>query len=52
MSIKDLAEKADISQGDIIRLETGSADLSLKTVQRLADGMGMTLKLEFIPASK
>ena len=49
MTQKDLAEKTGITQGDISRLENGSANPSLKTLQRLAEGMGMTLKLEFVP---
>ena len=52
MTQKDLAEKTGITQGDISRLETGSANPSLKTLQRLAEGMGMKLRLEFIPASR
>ena len=40
-----------ITQGDISRLENGNANPSLKTLQRLAEGMGMTLKLEFIPSA-
>ena len=52
MTQKDLAEKTGITQSDISRLETGSANPSLKTLQRLAEGMGMTLKLEFIPTSR
>jgi transcriptional regulator with XRE-family HTH domain len=52
MTQKDLAEKTGITQGDISRLENGSANPSLKTLQRLAEGMGMTLKLEFVPAAR
>lgn len=48
---KDLAEKTGIAQGDISKLENGSANPSLRTLQRLADGMGMKLKLEFVPAN-
>ena len=51
MTQKELAEKTCITQGDISRLENGSANPSLKTLQRLAEGMGMTLKLEFIPSA-
>lgn len=49
MTQKELSEKTGIAQADISRLETGNANPSLKTLQRLAEGMGMTLKLEFIP---
>ena len=46
---KDLAEKTGIAQGDISKLEDGSANPSLKTLQRLANGMEMKLKIDFIP---
>ena len=47
---KQLSEKTGIAQGDISKLENGSANPSLRTLCRLADGMGMKLKLEFLPA--
>ena len=47
---KELSEKTGITQADISRLENGNANPSLKTLQRLAEGLGMTLKLEFVPA--
>ena len=52
MTQKDLAEKTGITQGDISRLETGNANPSLKTLQRLAEGLGMTLKLEFVSVAR
>ena len=52
MTQKELAERTGIAQGDISKLETGSANPSLKTLQRLAEGMGMRLKLEFVPTAK
>ena len=48
MTQKELAEKTGIAQGDISKLENGNANPSLKTLQRLAEGMGMQLKLEFV----
>ena len=33
---KDLAERTGIAQGDISKLETGNANPSLRTLQRLA----------------
>ena len=33
-------------------LENGNANPSLRTLQRLADGMGMKLKLEFVPTNR
>ena len=48
---KDLAARTGIAQADISKLENGNANPSLRTLQRLADGMGMKLKVEFVPAS-
>jgi len=44
-----LAEKTGIDQSDISRIETGDANPSLYTIMRLAAGMGMKVKLEFLP---
>lgn len=46
---KELSERTGIAQGDISKLENGNANPSIRTLQRLADGMGMTLKVEFLP---
>lgn len=48
---KELAERTGINQADISKLENGTRNPSLKMLKRLADGMGMTLKLEFVPKS-
>ena len=48
---KELAERTGINQADISKLENGTRNPSLKLLKRLADGMGMTLKLEFVPKS-
>ena len=48
---KDLAARTGIAQADISKLENGNANPSLRTLQRLADGMGMKLKIEFVPVS-
>ena len=45
---KELSERTGIAQGDISKLEKGNANPSIRTLQRLAAGMGMSLKLEFI----
>ena len=45
---KELAEKTGIAQSDISKLETGNANPSLKTLQRLAAGLGKKLRVEFI----
>ena len=49
MTQKELAEITGIAQGDISKLERGSANPSMRTLQRLAKGMGMILKIEFTP---
>ncbi|MBE5802630.1 MAG: helix-turn-helix transcriptional regulator [Clostridiales bacterium] len=49
---KQLAERTGIAQADISKLENGSANPSLRTLRRLAEGMGMQIKLEFVPTSK
>ena len=46
---KELSERTGIAQSDISKLENGNANPSLRTLQRLASGMGYILKLEFIP---
>ena len=47
---KQLSEKTGIAQADISKLENGNANPSLRTLRRLASGLGMRLKVEFIPA--
>ncbi|MDD5801911.1 MAG: helix-turn-helix transcriptional regulator [Solobacterium sp.] len=49
---KQLSELTGISQADISRIENGTRNPSLEMIKRLATGMGMRLKLEFIPVSK
>ena len=49
MTQKELAERTGINQADISKLENGTRNPSLKLLKRLADGMDMTLKIEFIP---
>lgn len=46
---KELSERTGIAQSDISKLENGNANPSLRTLQRLASGMGYKLRLEFIP---
>jgi len=46
---KQLAERTGIAQGDISKLENGSGNPSLKTLQRLAAAMDMKLRIEFLP---
>lgn len=46
---KELSERTGIAQGDISKLENGNGNPSIKTLQRLAAAMDMSLKIEFIP---
>ncbi len=46
---KELSERTGIAQGDISKLENGNGNPSVRTLQRLANAMGMTLKIEFVP---
>ena len=46
---KELAERTGINQADISKLENGTRNPSINLLKRLADGMGMSLKIEFVP---
>ncbi|MBQ9134653.1 MAG: helix-turn-helix transcriptional regulator [Lachnospiraceae bacterium] len=46
---KELSERTGITQADISRIENGTRNPSLAMLKRLAEGLGMRLKLEFIP---
>ena len=46
---KELAERTGINQADISKIENGTRHPSLKMLKRLAAGMGMALKIEFVP---
>lgn len=45
---KQLSERTGIAQADISKLEQGNANPSLRTLQRLAAGMGMNVRIEFV----
>lgn len=47
----ELAQATGINQANISRLENGTANPSLRTLKRLAAGMGMELRLEFVPTA-
>ena len=47
---KQLSIKTGIDQSDISKIENGNANPSIRTLKRLADAMGMKLKVEFLPA--
>ena len=46
---KELAARTGIDQADISKLENGTRNPSLKLLKKLASGLGMQLKIEFIP---
>ncbi len=46
---KELSERTGITQADISRIENGTRNPSLAMVKRIAAGLGMQLKLEFVP---
>ncbi len=46
---KQLSENTGIAQSDISKIENGSGNPTLKILQRLAEGLGMNLKIEFVP---
>lgn len=48
---KQLSEATGIAQSDISKIENGSANPTLKLLQRLAEGLNMSLKVEFVPKS-
>ena len=45
----DLATRTGINQAYISKLENGSKNPSLKMLKRLAEGLNMDLKIEFVP---
>lgn len=45
---KQLSELTGIAQGDISKLENGSANPSVKTLERIATALGKRLKIEFV----
>ena len=46
---QQLAERTGVNQADISKLENGMRNPSLKLLQRLAEGMDMVLRIEFVP---
>ena len=45
-----LSKKTGIAQCDISRIETGASNPSVKTLQRMAQGMGMIVHFELLMA--
>lgn len=48
---KELSDRTGITQADISRIENGTRNPSLAMVKRLAAGLGMQLKLEFVSST-
>ena len=48
---QELADRTGIDRSDISKLENGSANPSLRTLKRLADGLGMQLQINFVHAN-
>lgn len=46
---KELATRTGINQADISKLENGTKNPSLKLLKKLANGLGMQLKISFVP---
>ena len=49
---RPLAERTGIKQADISKLENGTWNPPVNLLKRLADGMRMALKIEFVPKQK
>ena len=49
---KELSEKTGIYQADISKLERGLGNPSLSTLKRLAEGLDMDIRIEFIKKDK
>lgn len=49
---QQLADRTGINRADISRLENGNSNPTIAQLQRIAEGMGMTLKVEFVPKDK
>ena len=47
---KELSARTGITQADISRIENGTRNRSLSMIKKLARGLGMQLKLEFVKA--
>ena len=46
---KELAKRTGINQADISKLENGTRNPTINLLKRLADGMDMNLRIEFVP---
>lgn len=51
ISQRQLSERTGIAQADISRIETGDGNPTVRTLQKIASGLGMALKLDFVPVA-
>ena len=49
---KELSERSGIDQADISRIERGTANPTLRLLQKLANGLDMDIELRFVPKTK
>lgn len=49
MTQKELAERTGIRQSNISRIENGVSSPNISTLQKLAEGLGMSLQIKFVP---
>ena len=49
LSQQELARRTGIPQADISKIENGNANPSIKTLKRLANGLGRKLIIQFTP---
>lgn len=49
---EELSRRTGISQGDISKIENGTANPSVRTLKRLAKGMNTELKIEFVRSNE
>ena len=52
LSQKELAKLSGLSQSDISKLENGTCNPTIKLLQKIADGLDMDLKIEFVPKTQ
>ena len=45
----ELSKRTGINQADISKIENGTRNPTIKLLSRLASGMDMTLRIEFVP---
>ena len=45
---QELADKTGINRSDLSKLENGNANPSLKTLKRIAEGLGKHLEIKFL----